>query len=56
MDRTVEDAWKFIKLEMYLTAEQALERGLADNVIETTPDYIPYFKEQFSQRDSKLII
>lgn len=56
MDRTVEEAWEYIKLEMYLTAEEALDRGLVDHIIETTPDYLPYFKEQFFKRDNKLTI
>lgn len=56
MDRTVEEAWEYIKLEMYLTAEEALEKGLVDDIIETTPNYLPYFKEQYSKRDNKLII
>jgi len=56
MDRTVEEAWTFIKREMYLTAEEALERGLVDDIIETTPNFLPYFKEQLYKRENKLII
>lgn len=56
MDRTVEEAWTFIKREMYLTAEEALERGFVDDIIETTPDFLPYFKEQLYKRENKLII